>query len=157
MKISIVSWAQELSAWLSLSRVVTKISSCLVNTTSWRGINQLGISYGSIFLLFSNKSRRGKSPPPLSSWQKWKLLPNGCLLFSPLPCWRIKLIGFQGPKQLWIGGREGAYIFCSMEIVVWCKNCVRFDSGCRCSIPSLAVMAFISNNSKYFSDNPSCK
>ena len=156
MKISIVSWAQELSAWLSLSRVVTKISSCLVNTTSRRGIKQLGISYGSIFLLFSNKSRRGKSPAPLSSWQKWKLSPNGCL-FSPLPCWRIKLIGFQGPKQLWIGGREGAHIFCSMEIVVWCKNCVRFDSGCRCSIPSLAVMAFISNNSKYFSDNPSCK
>ena len=39
-------------------RVVTKISSCQVNTTSTRGIKQLGISSGSIFLLFSNKSRR---------------------------------------------------------------------------------------------------
>ena len=155
MKISIVSWAQELSAWPSLSRVVTKISSCLVNTTSWWGINQLGISYGSIFLLFSNKSSWGKSPAPLSSWQKWKLSPNGCL-FSPYPVEELNSLVF-GPKQLWIGGREGAYIFCSMEIVVWCKNCVRFASGCRCSIPSLAVMAFISNNSKYFSDNLACK
>ena len=40
-------------------RVVTKISSCRVNTTSRRGIERLGISFGSIFLLFSNKSSRG--------------------------------------------------------------------------------------------------
>ena len=40
-------------------RVVTKISSCRVNTTSRRGIKRLGISFGSIFLLFSNKSSRG--------------------------------------------------------------------------------------------------
>ena len=40
-------------------RVVTKISSCRVKTTSRRGIKQLGISFGSIFLLFSNKSSRG--------------------------------------------------------------------------------------------------
>ena len=40
-------------------RVVTKISSCQVNTTSRRGIKRLGISFGSIFLLFSNKSSRG--------------------------------------------------------------------------------------------------
>ena len=40
-------------------RVVTKISSCRVNTTSRLGIKQLGISFGSIFLLFSNKSSRG--------------------------------------------------------------------------------------------------
>ena len=32
-----------------LSRVVTKISSCRVNTTSRRGIKRLGISFGSIF------------------------------------------------------------------------------------------------------------
>ena len=44
---------------LSHSRVVTKISSCRVNTTSRRGIKGLGISFGSIFLLFSNKSSRG--------------------------------------------------------------------------------------------------
>ena len=43
----------------SLRRVVTKISSCRVNTTSKRGIKWLGISFGSIFLLFSNKSSRG--------------------------------------------------------------------------------------------------
>ena len=46
------------------SRVVTKISSCQVNTTSRWGIKWLGISFGSIFLLFSNKSSRGKSPAP---------------------------------------------------------------------------------------------
>ena len=53
------------------SRVVTKISSSRVNTTSRRGIKRLEISFGSIFLLFSNKSSRGplsqqpgKSPAP---------------------------------------------------------------------------------------------
>ena len=43
---------------ISKNRVVTKISSCRVNTTSRRGIKWLGISFGSIFLLFSNKSSR---------------------------------------------------------------------------------------------------
>ena len=43
----------------NITRVVTKISSCRVNTTSWRGIKRLAISFGSIFLLFSNKSSRG--------------------------------------------------------------------------------------------------
>ena len=42
------------------SRVVTKISSCWVNTTSRRGIKQLGISFGSIFLLCSFESSSGK-------------------------------------------------------------------------------------------------
>ena len=41
------------------TRVVTKISSCRVNTTSRRGIKRLGISFGSIFVLFSNKSSQG--------------------------------------------------------------------------------------------------
>ena len=40
-------------------RVVIKVSSCRVNTTSRREIKRLGISFGSIFLLFSNKSSRG--------------------------------------------------------------------------------------------------
>ena len=40
-------------------RAVTKISSCWVNTTSRRGIKQLGISFGSIFLLFSYEISRG--------------------------------------------------------------------------------------------------
>ena len=43
----------------SLSRIVTKISSCRVNTKCRRRIKQLGISFGSIFLLFSNKSTWG--------------------------------------------------------------------------------------------------
>ena len=38
---------------------VTKILSCRVNTTSRRGIKQLGISFGSIFLLFSFESSQG--------------------------------------------------------------------------------------------------
>ena len=41
-------------------RVVTKISSCRVNTTSGRGIKQLGISFGSIFLFCSFESSRGR-------------------------------------------------------------------------------------------------
>ena len=41
------------------TRAVTKIASCRVNTTSRRGIKQLGISFGSIFLLFSYESSRG--------------------------------------------------------------------------------------------------
>ena len=36
--------------------VVTEISSCQVNTTSRQGMKQLGISFGSIFLLFSSES-----------------------------------------------------------------------------------------------------
>ena len=49
---------------LVLHRVVTKISSCQVNTTSRRGIKWLGISFGSIIVLFSNKSSRGNPRPP---------------------------------------------------------------------------------------------
>ena len=40
-------------------RAVTKISSCRVNTTSRRGIKQLGISFGSKFLFFSYEINRG--------------------------------------------------------------------------------------------------
>ena len=47
-------------------RAVTMISSCWVHTTSRREIKQLGISFGSIFLLFSYESSRGKSPAPTS-------------------------------------------------------------------------------------------
>ena len=36
-----------------MARVVTKISSCWVNTTSRQGIKQLGVSFGSVFLLYS--------------------------------------------------------------------------------------------------------
>ena len=53
--------------------VITKISSCQVNTTSRWGIKQLGISFGSIVLLFSYEqswgrilSNREKSPAPNS-------------------------------------------------------------------------------------------
>ena len=63
----------------SLSRVVTKISSCRVNTTSRRGIKRLGISFGSIFSPFSNKSSRG----PLS--QQPGKIPGPRLLMTTLP------------------------------------------------------------------------
>ena len=49
------------------SKVVSKISSYRVNTTSRRRIKQLGISFGSIFLLFSSESSRGYIR---SSWGK---------------------------------------------------------------------------------------
>ena len=38
---------------------VTKVSSCRENTTSRRGIKQLGISFGLIFVLFSYESSQG--------------------------------------------------------------------------------------------------
>ena len=40
-------------------RVFPKISSCRVDTTSRRGIKHRGVSFGSNFLLFSNKSSPG--------------------------------------------------------------------------------------------------
>ena len=49
---------------LSFCRAVTEISSCRVNTTSRRGIKQLGISFGHIFLLFSMKVAGGNPWPP---------------------------------------------------------------------------------------------
>ena len=49
---------QNYSPTPALIRVVTKISSCRVNTTSRRRIKQLGICLGSIFLLFSSESYR---------------------------------------------------------------------------------------------------
>ena len=52
---------------LATCRVVTKISSCRVNTTSRRGIKRLGISFGSIFFYFPIKVAGGHS---LSSWGK---------------------------------------------------------------------------------------
>ena len=42
-----------------LFMVVTRILSCRVNAPSRLGIKQLGISFGSIFLLFSNESSQG--------------------------------------------------------------------------------------------------
>ena len=52
---------------MTVWRAVTTMSSCQVNTTSKRGIKQLGISFGSIFLLFSPESSWGHV---LSSWGK---------------------------------------------------------------------------------------
>ena len=48
-------------------RVVTKISCCWVNTTSRRGIKQLGIFFGPVFLLFFKKVAGGNSRPPALS------------------------------------------------------------------------------------------
>jgi len=45
-----------------IGRDVTKISSYRVNTTSRQGINQLGISFRSIFLLFSNATLLSRGP-----------------------------------------------------------------------------------------------
>ena len=54
-----VAYSASISELHIIDRVVIKISSCRVNTTSRRGIKRLGIPFGSIFLLFSNKSSRG--------------------------------------------------------------------------------------------------
>ena len=50
----------------AVSRDVSKISSCQVNTTGRRGIKQLGISFSVMFLLFSYESSQVKSPAPTS-------------------------------------------------------------------------------------------
>ena len=57
----------------AVTRAVSKISSCWVNTTSRRGIRQLVFSFGSIFFLFPMKvtggyvlSSQGKFPTPAS-------------------------------------------------------------------------------------------
>ena len=68
---------------------VTKISSCRVNTTSRRAIKQLGISFGSLFLLFSNEGSRGNPRQPAPNDSPGKEFPldyeqciiNGCLVF----------------------------------------------------------------------------
>ena len=46
----------------NIVRAVTKISSCPINNTSRQGIKLLGISFGSIFRLFSYESSQGKAP-----------------------------------------------------------------------------------------------
>ena len=68
----------KLTSQISYLRVVTKISSFRVNTTSRRRIKRLGISCGSIFLLFSNKSCWG----PLS--QQLGKIPGPRLLMTTL-------------------------------------------------------------------------
>ena len=70
----------------TLLRVVTKISSCRVNTTSRRGIKRLGISFGSIFLLFSDKSSQG----PLS--QQPGKIPGPWLLMTTLLLYLILIV-----------------------------------------------------------------
>ena len=57
-------WREGAGGTINVCMAVTKISSCRVNTTSRRGIKQLGISFGSIFLPFSYESSRGKYPAP---------------------------------------------------------------------------------------------
>ena len=61
---------------LTSHRVVTKSSSCRINTTCRQGIKQQQVSFGSIFLLFPLKvagahvhSSQGKSPASASWWQ----------------------------------------------------------------------------------------
>ena len=55
-----------LGRWGTVPRVVTTISSCQKNTTSRQGIIQLGISFGWIFLLFSNESSQEPTQEPHS-------------------------------------------------------------------------------------------
>ena len=69
-------------------KVVTKILSCWVNITSRCGIKQLGVSSGSIFLLFANEISWGHIP---SSWGKsWPPALNNnpvSVMGRPQPSW----------------------------------------------------------------------
>ena len=93
-KTEITESTSRIALTLGFLRAVTKISRCQVNTTSRRGIKQLGISFGSIFRLFSYESSRGNPrPPPLNDspgrgkgrkkWNRGKAL--GSHLFLPPP------------------------------------------------------------------------
>ena len=61
-----------MSKWF-ICKDVTRISSCRVNTISRQGIKQLGISFGSVFILFSYESSRGHVH---NSWGKSLALNN---------------------------------------------------------------------------------
>ena len=65
---------------ITLFRVVTKMSSGQVNTTRRQGISQLGVSFGSIFLLFSFESSQG----PHS--QQYGEIPGPRLSIQPCFC-----------------------------------------------------------------------
>ena len=74
-------------------RVVTRISSCRVNTTSRRGIKQLGVSFGSIFLLFSIESNRGHVNSSRRKSPGSCLLMNACLANGQVKCYgKFKLL-----------------------------------------------------------------
>ena len=95
-------------------RVVTKISSCRVKTTSRQRIRHLGISFVSIFLLFSKESSwghnycsQGKYLAPGSSLYNSPAIPVRCRILvksnycnqkiilldqDSTTCWRFRLI-----------------------------------------------------------------
>ena len=86
----------------ALVKTRLKISSCRVNTTSGWIIKQLGISLGSIFLLFSYESSRGATFV-VAGAKPWPLALIRCLLYDvlqseALPCmtasWITALISF---------------------------------------------------------------
>ena len=75
----------QLSWW---TRVVTKISSCRVNTTSRRGIKRLGISFGSIFFYFPIKvAGENLRPPALNDNPVLNLL-----TLNPSFSWSTKVV-----------------------------------------------------------------
>ena len=96
-------------------RVVTKISSCRVNTTSRRGIRWLGISFGSIFLLFFNKSSRG---PPTQQPGK---IPGSRLLMTTL----LKYCMVAVVYKRWLNTRSSNYKALTKKIL-----CFAWISGC---------------------------
>ena len=76
---------------LILCRAVTEISSSWINTTSRRGIKQLGISFGSIFLLFSYENSPGQTflvtgenprPPPLNDCPDYGMADVANMIFT---------------------------------------------------------------------------
>ena len=104
-------------------RVVTKISSCWVNTTSRQGIKRLGISFGSIFLLFSNKSSRGPHllvagenprPPALNDNPEWTN-PSDSIFQRTL----TKIWGFRFLSSLGWGIKNGTSLYAPLSSTFW--------------------------------------
>ena len=106
------------------SRVVTKISSCQVNTTSRRGIKQLGILFGSIFFYFPIKvAGENPRPPALNDNPAWAFLLLSAYSFISF---------FFDASHLWIWSLEtsfegnilsGSFLLNSLPNISWSRVC----------------------------------
>ena len=106
------------------SRVVTKISSCQVNTRSRRGIKQLGILFGSIFFYFPIKvAGENPRPPALNDNPAWAFLLLSAYSFISF---------FFDASHLWIWSLEtffvgnilsGSFLLNSLPNISWSRVC----------------------------------
>ena len=103
-----------LGRWGTVPTVATKILSCQVNTTSRWGTTQLGISFGSIFVLFSNESSQGPH-----SYQ-----------LGEIPSPRLLMTAPQVPEQICSKTLlEPMFVFRKYPYLSWIKDQQKFQGG----------------------------